>query len=80
MKTPLTPILYLFKFLIKATNYKNPKQIFEENVGLYNEINSFDGYYIDEFRDLLILLKILFRDILIQSFEEIEQNGQKWLG
>lgn len=77
MNTPLTPILYLFKFLIKATNYKNPKQIFEENVGLYNEINSFDGYYIDEFRDLLILLKILFRDIKVDYNICIESSNIK---
>lgn len=75
INTILNPILYLFKFFIKASNYKNPNQIYMENYNLYSMIHNHSDFFVNEFKELLILLEILFSDT-IKSYNVSVENSR----
>lgn len=68
--TVLNPILFLFKLLIKVSNYKSPKDALKQNIGLYQLIKENKDCFIDEIDDLLTLIEILFES----NVEDIDKN------
>lgn len=72
-KITIFPLLILFKLFI-LLNEKTPKEIVKKYKNLFDEIEKYKEFYIDEIKEIYLLLELVFRDESLIKYKSVCEN------